>query len=315
MRSDDPNVLLGLDAPDDAAIYRISDELALVQTVDFFTPIVDDPYAWGAIAATNALSDVYAMGGEPKTALNLVGWPREGLSFDLLAAVLEGAVDKVKEAGASVVGGHTIDDAEPKFGLAVTGFVHPARIMTAAAARPGDLLLLTKPLGTGLIATALKRDAATPAHVQEVVSVMTRLNKGASEVLVGAEVACATDVTGFGFLGHLIDMCLLSGVSARVTATDVPSLPGALALAAAGMVAGGTRRNQSYFGASVAFDEGVPDEMKTLLFDAQTSGGLLAAVSPAKSEQVLAAMAQADVECHVIGEIEQGGPGTVKVSA
>ncbi len=238
----DPDLLVGLDTADDAAVYRLRDDLAVVVTTDFFTPIVDDPYDWGRIAATNALSDVYAMGGTPLLALNLVAWPREGLPFELLARVLDGSTDVVRAAGALVGGGHSIDDAEPKFGLAVVGTVHPEHVVTNAGAHAGDALVLTKPIGLGVISTAVKRDAASPELVAEAVRVMTTLNAGARDAAteLGDAVHAATDVTGFGLLGHLRELLVASGVAGEVDASAVPVIDGVRDLIGEGMVAGRT---------------------------------------------------------------------------
>src|SRR5712691_6069431 len=247
-RGSDPDLLVGLETADDAAVYRVRDDLAIVVTTDFFTPIVDDPYDWGRIAATNALSDVYAMGGTPLLALNLVAWPREGLPFDLLARVLDGGADVVRSAGAVTAGGHSIDDAEPKYGLAVVGTVHPDRIFTNAGAEPGDDLVLTKPIGLGVISTAVKRDAATPELVAEAVRVMTTLNAGARDAALelGGAVHAATDVTGFGLLGHLLELLSASGLAGEIDAGAVPVIDGVRELVGAGMVAGGTQRNHAF---------------------------------------------------------------------
>jgi selenide,water dikinase len=277
--SPDPDLLVGLDTADDAAVYRLRDDLAVVLTTDFFTPIVDDPYDWGRIAAANALSDVYAMGGAPILALNLVAWPRDGLPFELLARVLDGGRQVVREAGAIVAGGHSIDDTEPKFGLAVVGTVDPARILTNRGARAGDALVLTKPIGLGVISTALKRDAATPELLDTAVDVMTALNAGARDaaLALGDAVHAATDVTGFGLLGHLQEMVAASGLAAEIHARAVPVIDGVRALLADGMIAGGTQRNHAFVSESVDWDGLAPDE-QLLLADAQTSGGLLIAV-------------------------------------
>src|SRR6185503_670578 len=249
----DPDLLVGLDTSDDAAVYRLRDDLAIVVTTDFFTPIVDDPFDWGRIAATNALSDVYAMGGTPLLALNLVGWPREGLPFDLLARVLDGGAAVARAAGCLIAGGHSIDDAEPKYGLAVVGVVDPDAVLTNAGAQPGDALVLTKPIGLGVLSTAMKRDAATPAHVATAVDVMTTLNAGARDAAVEVGVHAATDVTGFGLLGHLREMCVASGVSAQIDIAAVPVIDGVRDLLDAGMVAGGTQRNHAFVAPDVDF--------------------------------------------------------------
>ena len=271
------------------------DDLALVVTTDFFTPIVDDAYDWGRIAATNALSDVYAMGGTPLLALNLVAWPREGLPFDLLARVLDGGGDVVRAAGALVGGGHSIDDPEPKFGLAVVGTVHPEHVLTNRGARPGDALVLTKPIGLGVISTAVKRDAAPPALVDEAIRVMTTLNAGARDaaIALGDAVHAATDVTGFGLLGHLREMLAASGIAADVDARAVPVIDGVRDLLAAGMVAGGTQRNHAFVSESVDWNGLAVDE-QLLLADAQTSGGLLLAVAADAAPDLVQALREHD---------------------
>lgn len=258
---------------DDAAVFRISPERVLIATVDFFTPIVDDPAAWGAIAAANALSDVYAMGGTPLFCLNLVGWPRERLPMELLGEVLAGAAEVTVRAGCPMVGGHTIDDPEPKFGLAVIGEGHPDRLLTNAAARPGDLLVLTKPIGTGILTTALKRDLITDTEIGEAVRSMTTLNDEPARLALAHGVRAATDVTGFGLVGHLGNVLAASGVGAELVFDAIPFFPGVLALAAAGAIPGGTRRNLEAAGADWAPDL-TPTE-RLVVADAQTSGGLL----------------------------------------
>jgi selenide,water dikinase len=275
----DPNLLLGLGTDDDAAIYRLSDEMALVQTVDVFTPIVDDPYEFGLIAAANALSDVYAKGGRPLLALNIAGFPRK-LSLDILAEILRGGADKAAEAGVMIVGGHSIDDPEPKYGLAVTGVVHPARFLTNAGAQPGDAIYLTKPLGIGVITTGIKQDKTPPGVAAEAVRLMGILNRAASEAMLEAGVHAATDVTGYGLLGHLHEMVGASGVGARISASVVPVIAGARKLAGSGAVAGGTARNLEWLQDKVHWDPAVDETTQILLADAQTSGGLLIAVAP-----------------------------------
>ena len=272
-----PDLLVRIDGSDDAAVYRLSDDLALVQTVDFFTPIVDDPETWGRIAAANALSDVYAMGGTPLTALQLLSWPRDELPWSAAADVIDGAVEVLSEAGCTLVGGHSIDDTTPKFGFAITGTVVPARMITNDAARPGDRLVLTKALGTGLIATAIKNGAASGASMKAAIGSMTRLNASASRAAVNAGVRAGTDVTGFGLLGHLVEMLRASEVSAVIDASAVPMLDGATEIAAQGHVPGGTKRNLRSVRASVDFGDAA-ELVRTLLADAQTSGGLLLAV-------------------------------------
>jgi selenide,water dikinase len=270
-------------------VYRIAPDRALVATVDFFTPIVDDPSAWGAIAAANALSDVYAMGGKPIFALNVVGWPRGTLSFELLGDVTRGASEVMKRAGCLVLGGHSVDDAEPKFGFAVVGEVHPDRMLTLAAARPGDRLVLTKPLGTGILATALKRDLIGEAEMAAAVDSMTTLNAGAAWAAREHGVRAATDVTGFGLIGHLGNMMAASGVGARIGVDRLPVFAGVLELASRGCVPGGTTRNLEN-AMHARFDEDVSGSERILVADAQTSGGLLLAVSAERAPALLAAL-------------------------
>jgi len=299
---EDPNVLVDAATRDDAAVYRVAPDRALVATVDFFTPIVDDAASWGAIAAANALSDVYAMGARPLFALNLVAWPRETLPFELLGEVMRGASEVTTRAGCLMLGGHSIDDREPKFGLVVLGEVHPERMLTNTAARPGDRLVLTKPLGTGILTTALKRDLLPESALAPAVRSMTELNQGAARAALEAGVRCATDVTGFGLLGHLGNILAASGVGARVEFSRLPILPGAVELAAQGCVPGGTRRNLEAAPAEWADDLGEAERL--LVVDAQTSGGLLLAVPPARLELLLAALAREGTPAAaVIGEI------------
>ena len=274
---------------------------------------MDDPYVWGAIAAANAFSDVYAMGGRPLLSLNLVGWP-EDLDFELLARVLEGGADKATEAGASVVGGHTVEDREPKYGMAVTGVVHPDRLVRSSAAGPGMSLVLTKPLSMGIVSTALKREAAPEALVAEATAVMATLNAGAAEAMLEVGAPAATDVTGFGLLGHLHGLARLSGVSAEVWAGAVPVLDGVAALAEAGMVPGGTRRNASYYSSFVDFDPRIGETDRTLLFDAQTSGGLLIAVDQAAEADLVEALRRRGTPAaSVIGRTAPGEGGHITV--
>jgi selenide, water dikinase len=274
----DPDLLVGLDPADDAAVYRITPEVALVQTIDFFTPIVDDPFDFGRIAAANALSDVYAMGAEPRFALNVVAFSLEALGPDVLGRILAGGAETAAEAGIAIAGGHSIDDPEPKYGMTVTGVVHPDRILTKSGGRPGDDLYLTKPLGGGLVTTAAKRGIAGPELVARAVEVMTTLNRAAAEEAQAAGAAAMTDVTGFGLIGHLGELCRASGVSALIDAEAVPAIDGALEVAAdPRCVAGGSRRNAAHAAGFTSWDERVPDERRVLLTDAMTSGGLLLA--------------------------------------
>jgi len=312
----DPAVLVDAAGADDAAVIRLSADRALVLTTDFFTPIVDDAADFGRIAAANALSDVYAMGGRPLYCLSLVGWPRETLPLEQLGEVLAGAAEVVARAGAVIVGGHSIDDPEPKFGLVAVGDVHPDRMTTNAAARPGDRLVLTKPIGTGLIATAIKKGAADAAVVRAAVANMTTLNAGAATAAAAAGVRAATDVTGFGLLGHLRAMLLASGCAAEVSAGAVPLLPGARELAAAGHVPAGTRRNLEAVDPTTTFADSLGELDRLLLTDAQTSGGLLLAVRADALPTLLDALvAAATPAAAVIGTVRAGTPGTIRVTA
>jgi selenide,water dikinase len=311
--STDPNLLVGFDTADDAAVYRVRDDLAIVVTTDFFTPIVDDPFDWGRIAATNALSDVYAMGGTPLLALNLVAWPRDGLPFDLLARVLDGGAVVAREAGCLVAGGHSIDDAEPKYGLAVVGTVHPDDVLTNAGAQPGDALVLTKPIGLGVVSTAVKRDRASTGAVERAVAVMTALNAGAAAAAREVGVHAATDVTGFGVLGHLRELCDASGVTAVLDHRAVPVIEGVLELLAAGMVAGGTQRNHAFVAPDVDFG-GLDEREQLLLADAQTSGGLLLSVPEPKVADLVAALERhGALTASVVGRVGARERCTIRV--
>jgi|SRR5579872_1350587 len=313
-QSADPNLLVGTGPADDAAVYRLRDDLLLVQTVDFFTPVVDDPYLFGQIAAANSLSDIYAMGATPRTALNIVGFPLDMLPADTLVQILRGGADMAREAGVTIVGGHTIDDSEPKYGLAVTGTVDGSRFITAREARPGDLLVLTKPLGTGTITTALKAEAAEPHWVQAAVRWMTTLNRSAATVMQATAVSAATDVSGFGLLGHLHEMCEASGVGATVSFSACPLLPGAVECTRAGFVPKGTRNNLDAVGNAVRNAAGLDDTDLHLLSDPQTSGGLLIAL-PASSLDSFQRAAARDMLAAVIGQVDTRPPGEVELRA
>jgi selenide,water dikinase len=304
-----PDLLVGLGAADDAAVYRLNDEQAVVATADFFPPIVDDPTMFGAIAAANALSDIYAMGGDPLFGLNLVAWP-EGLDVAILSEIMAGSAAKVREAGALVAGGHTVTDPEPTFGLAVIGLVHPQRIWTKGGARPGDALILTKPLGTGVVTTALKEQRAREADVEAAMAAMARLNASAARVLrdLGADVHACTDITGFGLLGHAWEMAEQSRAAMLVRANGIAWLPGAAEYVEARLVPGGTARNRKYLAPHVTFVDAVSRTARTLLFDPQTSGGLMAAVAPTARDAALAAFAAADVPAFIVGEVIEGDP-------
>ncbi|MFB0846470.1 selenide, water dikinase SelD [Paenibacillus oleatilyticus] len=309
----DPNLLVGLDTSDDAGVYKLTDELALVQTVDFFTPIVDDPYAFGQVAAANALSDIYAMGGKPLTVLNIVAFPIKKLDKQVLADILRGAGDKVKEAGATLVGGHSIDDNEPKFGLAVTGLVHPSKAKTNAGAQPGDKLILTKPIGVGILTTSIKKDALSLEEIERVTKVMTTLNKTAAETMEPYDVHGCTDVTGFGLLGHAAEMAKGSGVGVRIGKAQVPVLPRVRELAEAGFVPGGTKNNYAHLEGTVAFAESIDQLDQWILCDAVTSGGLLIAVAADKADALLGDLRRAGVEAAIIGETTAEHPGEIRV--
>ena len=306
----DPNVLVGTE--DDAGVYKLAPDLAIVQTVDFFTPVVDDPYDFGAIAAANALSDVYAMGARPLTALNLVAFPKDG-PLDVLAEILRGGAEKAQEAGVSIIGGHSIDDREPKYGMAVTGVVHPDKVMLKGGTRPGDTLVLTKPLGTGIITTAIKAGRAAEETVNAAVAHMKTLNRAASEAMIDAGVAGATDITGFGLLGHLHEMLLRSGVSARLSLSSIPVIDGVRDLARFS-VPGGSRANLRYLDGTISWASRISEDEKLILADAQTSGGLLIAVSADKVQILLDGLASRGVGTRaVIGIATEGNAGKIVI--
>ena len=301
----DPNVLVGFDTSDDAGVYRVRDDLAIVTTADFFTPIVDDPYDFGRIAATNALSDIYAMGATPICALNLVAFSIDEIGGDILAEILRGGAAAAIEAGIAIVGGHSIDDAEPKYGMAVTGTVHPDQLLTNRGGRAGDALVLTKPLGAGAVSTAVKR--GLPAPLAAAIAVMTTLNRDGSQAARRAGAHGMTDVTGFGLLGHLHELAQASGVAAELQAAAVPAIDGVLELLAdpeQNAVAGGTRRNRAHAETFTRFDDGVPEARRWLACDAMTSGGLLVAVDPLEAAELPGA---------VIGRLHEGPAGAISV--
>lgn len=306
-----PDLLSGTGPGDDAAVYRLRDDLALVQTVDFFTPIVDDPYTFGQIAAANSLSDVYAVGGTPITALNVAAFPVKSLPLDILSEILRGGVDKVNEAGAMVVGGHTVDDEEPKYGLAVTGTVDPRHFVTQSGAMPGDLLVLTKPIGTGLVSTAVKAGSARGTDIRQAVAWMSRLNREASQLMLLSGAHAATDITGFGLLGHLVDICMASGVGAVIEMSHVPLLPGALEYARAGYSPSGTWTNWEALADNVRPPE-LPHEVQALVADPQTSGGLLVAVAPDRVQRLIDGAGPGCLAA-IIGEIVAAQPGSVEI--
>lgn len=309
----DANVLVGSATSDDAAVYKLTDELALVLTTDFFTPIVDGPYDFGAVAAANALSDVYAMGARPLTALSIVGFPDALLPPEVLVEILRGATDKAAEAGIAIVGGHTIRSDEPIFGLAVAGLVAPDRVLANDGARPGDVLILTKPIGLGIITTAAKNGEDSRGAIAEAIGVMTTLNRAACEAIVAVGAHALTDVTGFGLLGHLRNVVAASGVTARVSLAQVPVLAAAREYVTNGIAPGGTHANHRFLADWVSYADDLSKEEQLLLCDAQTSGGLLAAVAPERAAAMIEALHDAGVlDAAVIGSIEEG-PARIEV--
>ncbi|MEK4027004.1 MULTISPECIES: selenide, water dikinase SelD [Bacillaceae] len=309
----DPNLLVGLDTSDDAGVYRLNDTTAIVQTVDFFTPIVDRPYDFGQVAAANAISDVYAMGGTPITALNIVAFPIATLDKGILTEILRGAGDKLQEAGVTLVGGHSIDDKEPKFGLAVTGVVHPEKVRTNAGAKPGDRLILTKPIGVGILTTSLKKDLLSEEEIARVTKVMATLNKTAAEVMADYDVHAATDVTGFGLLGHASEMAKGSDVGLRIYSDQVPVLPRVKELAEAGSVPGGTKNNFEHVKEIVTYPESLDQVDRWILCDAVTSGGLLISVAGHEAEQLAKELQERGVEAKIIGEVTEENKGRIVV--
>ncbi len=305
----DSNLIVGLDRADDAGVYKISDDLALIQTVDFFTPIVDDPYWFGQIAAANALSDVYAMGGEPKTAMNLVGFPLGKMDLEVLRQILMGGLDKMREAGTVLVGGHSVEDAELKYGLSVTGFVHPDKVLTKKNLQAGDRLILTKPLGTGIVNTAIKGGVASQENIQKVTRLMAELNKNAAEVMSGYNVHACTDITGFGLLGHLAEMLCGSKVSLKIDFNSLPVLPEALEFASMGMVPAGAYKNREFRESIVKYSSSITPAKRDILFDPQTSGGLLICCPPDQAVELLSSLHSRGLhEAAIMGEIDSS-PG------
>lgn len=310
----DPKVLVGLDTSDDAGVYQLSEEVALVQTVDFFTPIVDDPYAFGQIAVANALSDVYAMGGTPITGMNLVAFPIKTLSTSVLKEILLGGLSKMKEAGVALVGGHSIEDPEIKYGLAVTGLIHPKKILTNAGAKVGDKLVLTKALGTGIIATALKGQMASEEAVQKIIESMGTLNRVASEWMVKLEAHACTDITGFSFLGHALEMASASQVGLEIQSEAVPIFPEALEYAKFGLVPGGGYANRQFFSCRVESPSKIPEVLLDIFYDPQTSGGLLISLPPERAEELVAVLKR---EGHpytsIVGEVVEEHPKRIRL--
>mgnify|MGYP001365053644 CR=1 FL=1 len=310
---ENPNLLVGLETSDDAGVYKLTDDIALVQTVDYFTPIVDDPYMFGQIAAANALSDVYAMGGTPKTVLNIVGFPIKKLDKSILANILKGASDKVKESGAVLVGGHSIDSQEPIFGLSVTGTVHPQKVKANIGAKPGDKLILTKPIGIGILTTALKRDLLDANAIEAVTTTMANLNKTASEVANKFSIHACTDITGFGLLGHAYEMAKGSNVGISIHYESVPMLEQTRRCAEQGAIPGGTKSNYKWLEEKIIFPEFMDEIDRFILCDAITSGGLLVSVPEAEANDLYKALRDHDVPAAIIGEVVDNHPGKISV--
>lgn len=310
----DPKVLVGMETSDDAGVYQLSDEVALVQTVDFFTPIVDDPFTFGQIAAANALSDVYAMGGTPLTAMNLVAFPVKTLSLSVLKEILRGGLSKMEEAGTALVGGHTIEDSEVKYGLAVTGIVHPDKILTNAKAVPGDHLVLTKPIGTGIITTALKGGMASEDSVKKVVESMTALNRKASHWMRTFGAHACTDITGFGFIGHALEMAIASQVGVVIQAEGIPVFSEAIEYARLGLIPGGAHSNRQFFSCRADVDPKVPPLLIELLYDPQTSGGLLISLPSKEAERLVATLRREEnIDSSVVGEVVEEPRGKIQI--
>lgn len=300
----DENLIVGLDHPDDAGVYKVTDDLAIIQTVDFFTPIVDDPYWFGQIAAANALSDIYAMGGVPKTAMNLVAFPLKDMDISVLRQIIRGGLDKMNEAHVVLVGGHSVQDKELKYGLSVTGFVHPDHVLTKKDLRVGDRLILTKPLGTGIINTAIKGGLASPEIIDIVTQLMASLNREAAEAMKGYTVHACTDITGFGLLGHLAEMVQSSGFGAQIQADNIPILPETLNYAAMGLMPAGTFKNRDFYECVVEMAPSVDRLMQDVLFDPQTSGGLLISVEKDHADGLLRELKEKGIqEATILGEV------------
>jgi len=309
----DPNLLVGMDKPDDAGVYRISDDTALILTLDFFTPVVDDPYLFGQIAVTNALSDVYAMGGRPLVAMNIICFPQDG-DVSILQEILRGGYDKMAEAGTLLVGGHSVDDSEIKYGISVTGTVHPERILKNIGSLPGDSLILTKPVGTGIISTAIKADMADAGVEEKVATYMNTLNKVPAEIMSGFDVHACTDVTGFGLLGHACEMIEKSDVGMRIFSSSVPVIKEALEYASMGLIPAGAYRNEKYRESFVEKDSCVSDDLMKILFDPQTSGGLMISLPSDQAGSLLVMLHDAGItDAAIIGEITRDHPGMITV--
>lgn len=309
----DPHLLVGLDTSDDAGVYQLNEEVALVQTLDFFTPIVDDPYMFGQIAAANALSDVYAMGGTPLTAMNIVGFPIDTLDKQILTAILTGAAHKVQEAGATLVGGHSIDDQEPKFGLSVTGTVHPKKVQTNNGARPGDKLILTKPIGVGILTTSIKKDMLRAEELQQLMELMATLNKTAAETMQAYDIHACTDVTGFSLLGHASEMARGSEVGITIHRKDVPVLAQVREMAEQGIIPGGAKKNYEWLRDKVTYDATLDEVDKLILCDPVTSGGLLIAVAEADADELEETLQNNNVPAATVGTVTEANKGQIHV--
>lgn len=310
----DSNLIVGMEHPDDAGVYKISEDLALVQTVDFFTPIVDDPYAFGQIAAANALSDIYAMGGVPKTAMNLVAFPLREMDLSVLRRILEGGLETLREAGVVLVGGHSIEDSELKYGLSVTGFIHPKRVLTKRNLILGDRLILTKPLGTGIVNTAIKGGMVSMATEEAVTRLMATLNRDAAEIMADYPVHACTDITGFGLLGHMAEMVVDSPFGIEIQADRIPILPEALQFAAMGFVPGGAHKNRTFREGLVDFSPSVDNVLRDVLFDPQTSGGLLICVAKESAEELLGRLSEKlSTPVALIGQVVAEPQGRIRV--
>ena len=306
-----PNLLVGLESPDDAGVYQITDVTALVQTVDFFTPIVDDPFTFGQIAAANSLSDIYAMGGKPITAMNIVGFPLEKFDISILKEILRGGLEKLAEAEVVLVGGHSVEDQELKYGMAITGLVHPKKILTKQGAQAGDVLILTKPLGTGIIATALKGNLASTAAVNKIIASMTTLNRTAAEIIQDFDVHACTDITGFGLIGHTYEVAKAGNIGICLHASSIPVFPEALEYAQMGFVPGGGHANRTFYEPFVEYRDTISEELRDILYDPQTSGGLLFAVAENKKEALLKKFEKKRVNAFVVGRVEDKPKGKI----
>lgn len=309
----DPNLIVGIETADDAGVYRLSEGLALVQTVDFFTPIVDDPFDYGRISALNSINDVWAMGGTPVTALAVTCFPKKGVDFSILSEIMRGGLHVLTENGVALVGGHSVDNAQIMFGYAVTGVIDPARVVTNRGARPGDVLLLTKPVGTGVVSTGIKFGKASAEVMRASLATMLLSGREAARLMVEAGASAATDVTGFALLGHAWELARASGVTLEIDAAGVPLIPGALELAAAGLLTSGDQSNRRYVGEDVTIGEGVSKELASLLFDPQTAGGLLISVAAERAPTLLASLRERYPDAALIGRVRERGPHLIRV--